>query len=75
MGTNETCSDYGLVTVCYPDECGGRAATYCGHNNAELYPITQSDVPNECFIRDGDAYYNYHKGDRHPNAAPICWTR
>ena len=74
LETNELCRDYGLTQVCYPTECGGKAATYCGLNNATINQITQSDVPNGCFIRAGDAYYNWHGDIRHPTAAPICWT-
>ena len=64
LRTNELCSDYSLVTVCYPDECGDQAAKFCGVQG-DLNQIADFNFPNHCHIVGKDVYYNHHNGDRH----------
>ena len=76
LGTNELCSDYGLIQVCYPDECRDQAAKFCGVDDYPFDIIRKPNVPSGCHVFGKELFHNtlLHGGDRHPNAAPICWA-
>lgn len=75
LETNELCNDHGLIQVCYPDECRDQAAKFLNITDFPFEQINKSEVPWGCQVFGQELYYNnYFPGDRHPNAAPICWT-
>ena len=75
LETNELCSDYGLTQVCYPDECRDQASKFLDLEDHPFYQMDDTNFPWGCQVVGKDLYYNTkNPGDRHPKAAPICWT-
>ena len=76
---NELCRDRGLTQVCYSDECRDQAAKYLGLENYPFAVInnnsTNGNVPKGCHVLGEGLFHNIRGGDRHPDAAPICWIR